>query len=350
MPKIRILVVGCGHMGGAHARAYHALEDFEIVGLVARTDGTREKLMEEIGEYPRFSGYHEALKRTRPDAVSINTYPGTHAPFALAALEAGAHVFVEKPLAQSIEAAQGILALARRQGKQVLVGHLLHYHAAYRRFIDLAKALGRPLVMRISLNQQSDGRRWERQKYILSESSPLLDCGVHYLDIMNRIMGGPPVRVQAMGARLGAQPAPTHPNYGMLQAFYADGSVGWFESGWGPMMGRESDTLRDAVGPEGSVTLQSPQGSPASSGRRTARLILHSSRLDAAGDFIQPDEVEEIQDEPTHRELCRLEQEYFLRAIRENLDLGDHHGHVLDSLAAALAAERALAEGRSVDL
>ncbi len=92
---IRVLVVGCGHMGSSHARAYRRLsEDFEIVGLVSRGAASRRRLNSELGgRYPEFSDYMDALAVTRPDAVCISTYAETHADYAVAALEAGAHVF-----------------------------------------------------------------------------------------------------------------------------------------------------------------------------------------------------------------------------------------------------------------
>ena len=72
--KIRILCVGAGNMGSSHARAYHKLEDFEIVGIVTRSPESRGKLNEELGGgYPEFGDYHQALAETRPDAVSIST-------------------------------------------------------------------------------------------------------------------------------------------------------------------------------------------------------------------------------------------------------------------------------------
>ncbi|MFM7077575.1 MAG: Gfo/Idh/MocA family protein, partial [Planctomycetaceae bacterium] len=87
---VRILVVGCGHMGTSHAKAYHALDGFEIVGVVARGEGSRRALLDALGaDYPQFSDYAEALAATKPDAVSINTYPDTHADFARRAFAAG---------------------------------------------------------------------------------------------------------------------------------------------------------------------------------------------------------------------------------------------------------------------
>ena len=108
--KIRILCVGAGNMGSSHARAYHKLDEFEIVGIVTRSAESREKLDAELGGgHALFSDYHEALAATKPDAVSISTYPDTHGPYAEAAFEAGAHVFIEKPLAETVPEAESIV-------------------------------------------------------------------------------------------------------------------------------------------------------------------------------------------------------------------------------------------------
>jgi predicted dehydrogenase len=79
-PPVRILVVGLGNMGRSHALAYHRLDGFEIVGLMTRSiRASAHELREELRGYPLFEDYEEALRQARPDAVSINTYPDTHA-------------------------------------------------------------------------------------------------------------------------------------------------------------------------------------------------------------------------------------------------------------------------------
>src|SRR5690606_38549258 len=96
--KIKVLVVGCGNMGASHAQAYHDSPGFEICGLVSR-GGSKKKLNEKLGgSYPLFDDFEEALTETRPDAVCISTYPDTHEPYAVRAMEQGCHVFVEKPI------------------------------------------------------------------------------------------------------------------------------------------------------------------------------------------------------------------------------------------------------------
>ncbi|HEU4987279.1 MAG TPA: Gfo/Idh/MocA family oxidoreductase, partial [Rhizobiaceae bacterium] len=71
--KVKILVVGLGHMGASHASAYHRLEGFEIVGIMSRSIKSR-KIPEEFSGYPLFEDFDEALAQTRPDAVSINSW------------------------------------------------------------------------------------------------------------------------------------------------------------------------------------------------------------------------------------------------------------------------------------
>src|SRR4051794_8898624 len=123
--KIRVLVVGCGHMGTSHARAYHRMaDDFEIVGLVARGVASRQKLNAEFGgRYAEFADYTDALARTKPDAVCISTSSETHAAYATAAFEAGAHVFLEKPVADNIADCERVVATAKRCKRKLIVGY-----------------------------------------------------------------------------------------------------------------------------------------------------------------------------------------------------------------------------------
>ena len=154
---LRVLVAGCGNMGASHARAYHKMPEFEIVGLVSRGAASREALSKELGGLPEFSDYYAALAATKPDVVSINTYPETHAPYARAAIKAGCHVFCEKPLAETVEEAQSIVDAAADNGRKLVIGYILRVHPAWIRFIEIARTLGKPLVMRMNLNQQSHG-------------------------------------------------------------------------------------------------------------------------------------------------------------------------------------------------
>ena len=89
----------------------------------------------------KFDNFEKALAALKPDVVSINTLPDTHAQFAIKAMEAGAHVFVEKPLADTAENAEKVVATARRTGKKLVIGYILRHHPSWIRFIEIARQL-----------------------------------------------------------------------------------------------------------------------------------------------------------------------------------------------------------------
>jgi len=353
MQKLRTLVVGCGNMGTSHARAYHQLNGFEIVGLVSRKPESREKLSKELGGLPTFGDFKEALELTQPDVVSINTYPDTHSAFIKASLEANAHVFVEKPLALTVAAAEELTELAKNKNKKMVVGYILRVHPAWTKFVEVARTLGKPLVMRMNLNQQSSGDNWYTHKQLMNSMSPIVDCGVHYVDIMCLMTQSVPISVSAIGAKLSHEIADTMYNYGHLQVRFKDGSVGWYEAGWGPMMSETAVFIKDVIGPKGSVSISDEikgDSQDIEGHTKTAGLKLHHSALTDDGVFAKKDEYISTANEPDHDGLCLLEQEYFLKAITENLDLHDHLRDAVNSLRIVLAADESFRTGKTVKL
>lgn len=350
---LRVLVAGCGHMGASHARAYHRMPDFAIAGLVSRTPESRGRLNAALGGgLPEFADYFDALKAMRPDAVCISTYTETHAPYAIAALEAGAHVFLEKPAADTAGAAVRLIDAARHAGRALVVGYILQVHPAWQRFIALARTLGTPLVMRMNLNQQSEGAHWATHRNLLAATSPIVDCGVHYVDVMCQMTGARPVRVNGIAARLAGDIPPDRVNYGHLQVVFDDGSVGWYEAGWGPMMSETAFFVKDVVGPRGAVSITAPPGGSADheSHTRTDALRVHHAALGEDGRFARADEILALDDEPGHDALCLREQQRFLGAIDGRLDLEAHWRSALDSLRIVLAADQSAQEGRTIEL
>src|SRR5437762_853709 len=354
---LRVLVAGCGNMGASHARAYHKMPEFQIAGLVSRGPDSRQAISKELGGPPEFSDYYEALATTRPDVVSINTYPETHAPYAKAAIAAGCHVFCEKPLAETVAEAQSIVDAARANRRKLVIGYILRVHPAWIRFIEIARTLGKPLVMRMNLNQQSHGPAWNIHRNLMNSMSPIVDCGVHYVDVMCQMTGARPVRVCAVGARLTGELKPGMYNYGQLQVTFDDGSVGWYEAGWGPMMSEVAFFVKDVIGPKGCVSIVKDPNETGATGSddidshtKTNRIRLHRSDIDANNEFVTPDEMISTEDEPDHQALCDREQAYLLRAIQQDLDLSDHMQDAVNSLRIVLAADESVRTGRIVNL
>lgn len=354
---VRILCAGAGHMGRSHALAYHQLDGFEICGIVTRSAASRDALNKELGGgYAGFPDFHEALRETKPDAVSISTYPDTHSEYAMAAFEAGCHVFIEKPLAESVADAEKIVEAAIKSGKKLAIGYILRHHPGWLRFIEISHTLGKPLVMRMNLNQQSSGANWATHKNLMSSISPLVDCGVHYVDVMCRMTRSKPVRVSGIGARLTDELPEGKINYGALQVTFEDGSVGWYEAGWGPMMSEVAFFVKDVVGPQGCVSIVADkaaaegQSANVDAHTRTQSLKLHHAELSPDGTFAKADETIRLDDEPDHDALCKREQEFFLKAIREDLDLTDHMQDALSSMRIVEAADESFRTGKTVEL
>ena len=353
--RVRVLVVGLGTMGTSHARAYKAIDEFELVGLCTRHAAQRADLEAEFPGAPRFETLDDALAATRPDAVAICAYTEHHAAMALKALAAGAHVFCEKPLADTLEAAERIVAAAREARKTLLIGYILRVHPSWSRFVEIGRTLGKPLVMRMNLNQQSAGSFWQVHKNLMRSTSPLVDCGVHYVDIMCQATRARPVAVHAVGARLTGEIAASMYNYGHLHIVFDDGSVGWYEAGWGPMMSETAFFVKDMIGPNGCVSIVAPESAGATSSDHETHtganaLRLHHAALGPDGHFAAPDEIVSTEDEPGHQELCEREQRLFLRAIRGEVDLTEHLQDALNSLRIVFAADESVRTGEVVRL
>ena len=346
---LRTLVVGLGQMGLSHALAYHRNPGFAIIGLVNRSP---VRLPDEVSGYPMLPDLQAGLAQ-KPDLVAICTYTDSHAALAIAALEAGAHVFVEKPLAATAAEAEHVVAVAVRTGRKLVVGYILRHHPGWMAFIAHARTLGPPFVFRMNLNQQSSGPAWEIHKRLLRSTSPVVDCGVHYLDVMLQITDSRPVQVRGMGVRLSAEIAAAQVNYGHLQVLFEDGSAGWYEAAWGPMISETAFFVKDVMGPRGSVSIvmdQEGASADVATHTRSSRLRLHGAATGPGGGFLASDEILSLQDEPGHQELCDREQQYVLDAIVGDRDLSRHMADAVRSLAVVLAADLSMRENRAVEL
>ncbi len=347
---VRVLVAGLGNMGRSHSLAYHRHPGFEIVGLVNRSP---RELPEELAGYAIRPDYETALRELKPDLVSINTYSDSHADYAVMAIEQGAHVFIEKPLATTVADAERVVAAAKANGRKLVVGYILRHHPSWVRFIEEARKLGGPYAFRLNLNQQSSGLTWATHKQLMQTTSPIVDCGVHYVDVMCQITDSLPVEVRGMGVRLSDEIAPDMYNYGALQVLFADGSVGWYEAAWGPMISETAFFVKDVMSPRGSVSIVQDPGAKSDSHEvhsRTDTIKVHRAEVRPDGTFARPDELISTSGEPGHDALCAREQDYVYRAITEDIDLTRHMSDAVQSLRVCLAADESVRTGMPVRL
>jgi predicted dehydrogenase len=165
-----------------------------------------------------------------------------------------------------------------------------------------------------------------------------------------------PLQVSAIGARLSEDIPKGNYNYGQLQIRFEDGSVGWYEAGWGPMISETAFFVKDVIGPKGCVSIvakeagASGKSDSVESHTKTESLRFHHADIDDKNNFTKADEWINLTDEPDHQELCNREQRFFLKAIDENLDLTDHMEDAVNSLRIAFACDESVRTGKVVSL
>ena len=132
-------------------------------------------------------------------------------------------------------------------------------------------------------------------------------------------------------------------NYGQLQVIFADGSVGWYEAGWGAMMSETAFFVKDIVSPNGAVSIiDAPKASSDIEGHtKVGGILVHKPSGDHLID-LPPD--------PGHQGLCDAEQVFMLRSIFEDLDLTRHMQDAVQSLRICLAADESIRSGRVISL
>jgi len=181
----RIGVIGAGAWGRNHVRTFAGLESAELVAVADADERVRARLAREHPGLRCCAAAEELFDDPAIDGLVLATPAPTHAALATAALEAGKHVLVEKPLALDVPAAERLEATARRLGRVLMVGHLLLYHPAVRDLKRRVEAgeLGRPLYLyceRVNLGviRRDENALWSLGPHDLSLALFLLGEGI----------------------------------------------------------------------------------------------------------------------------------------------------------------------------
>ncbi len=185
MTHLRVGVAGCGHFGRFHALKLTAAPRASLAGV---HDPDRERAAALARETRSPALGWEALLAAA-DAVVIAAPAEAHFPLAAAALRAGRHVLVEKPIAATLDEADSLAALAMEHGRVLQVGHLLRYSAEHR---AISERMRRPLYL--------DCVRIAPFKPRGTDVSVILDLMIHDLDLVLALVDSPIASVDAVGA------------------------------------------------------------------------------------------------------------------------------------------------------
>jgi predicted dehydrogenase len=189
---ITVGVVGLGYWGPNLARNLDALPGSRLSWIC---DGSAEQLEQMAKRFPnarRTSSLEALLADDSLDAVAIATPVPTHAALAKRCLEAGKHVFVEKPLAQSVAEAEEVVEVAVERGRTLMVGHLLEYHPGLERLKDLVDSGELGDIHYIYGNRLNLGK-------LRADENALWSLGAHDVSVVLRLAQDEPVECHAHG-------------------------------------------------------------------------------------------------------------------------------------------------------
>jgi predicted dehydrogenase len=190
----RVAVIGVGSMGKNHARVYDELPEAELVAI-SDANPSVAKIVGDQYNVPAYMDYHELLEREKPEAVTIAVPTALHEEVGLAALEAGAHVLIEKPIAATIEQGKALIAKANAVGRVLMVGHIVRFNPAIQ---VLKQRLQTGELGRIF---QVFCRRAGPFPARIRDVGVVVDLAPHDVDIMRFLTGLEPDRVYAELAR-----------------------------------------------------------------------------------------------------------------------------------------------------
>lgn len=222
---LRVAVAGVGRFGALHARVWREA-GAEIAALVDIDSERCTHVARRFGVNTTGASLDQVLDRTDVDAVVIASDEDTHAPLARAALEFGAHVFVEKPLATSTRDAGTVAAAAVQSQRQVIVGHISRFVPAIARMRAqiAAGAIGPLAALRL---RRDFSRAWYAD--FGSRVDPVWESCIHDIDLAIYLTGAPVVAVTAWRSgsigESGASVVSAH-------LHMADGAIATVESAW----------------------------------------------------------------------------------------------------------------------
>lgn len=179
---LSVLIVGCGSIGKRHARVLTNLGVRDLRACDPSVE-QREAMRAQTPHAKMYDSFDAAL-RDKPDAVWICTPPEMHIPMATQAIRAGAHVFSEKPLSDSLDGIDDLIALADAHNKKVMVGLCFRYHVGLLRAKKILDAdeIGRVVSIRALVGEHLPDVRPDYRSLFSAQTTGAFDL-MHDLDL-----------------------------------------------------------------------------------------------------------------------------------------------------------------------
>ncbi len=332
MDKVRFAVIGLGWFGEYHADVIASLPHAELYALCTRTESRLKELADKFGVACAYTDYRELLANPDIDAVTIATMWDQHTEPTLAALAAGKHVFLEKPMASTVEDCHRICAAAKSAVGKLMVGHICRFnprYAAAKREVEAGR-IGRIVAMAARRNIPA---KWTTE--ILNKIGPIVGDSVHCTDIMLWLTGAKIVSAYAQTVDVRGL---RYPDIGQTIYRFDSGATATLESVWCMPDGApfDIDERLEIVGTEGVIHVQDTYPNFSVSTRDGWR---------------SPDTTYWPELHGTRRGALRDEFEFFTTCIREDrpVDVITPE-ESMGAVQATLAAEQSATTGKIVYL
>jgi UDP-N-acetylglucosamine 3-dehydrogenase len=252
MNKVRYGVIGLGRFGEVHCEALMGLGGAELFALCTRREGRLKELAQRFRVRHTYQDYRDLLANPDVEAVSVVTMWDQHAAPALAAFEAGKHVFLEKPMASTLADCDALVAAAQVARSFFMVGHICRFNPRYAaaKAAIAAGRVGRIVSMYARRNipaRVSDD--------VLNKIGPIVGDGVHDTDLMLWYSGASVVRAYAQTVDVRGR---KYPDIGWTMYRFDSGAIGVLENVWflPERTPFRIDERMEVVGTEGSIHIQ----------------------------------------------------------------------------------------------
>ncbi len=252
MTKVRIGVIGIGWFGEVHCDAIRSVPSFELAALCTRTESRLQEVGRKYDVDKLFTDYNDMLADDDIDAVSVVTMWDQHTEPTLAALAAGKHVFLEKPMASTVEDCRKIVEAADKAAGHLMVGHICRFNPRYA--AAKASIAGGSIGRILSLSSRRNiPAAWTPE--ILNKIGPIAGDAIHDTDLMLWFTGAKIVSAYAQTVDLRGK---TYPDIGQTMYRFDNGATATLETVW--CMPEKTpyaiDERMNIVGSDGFVQIQ----------------------------------------------------------------------------------------------